>query len=180
MDVGSSAKTEPDIDPWLDPDEFYNLLKSGNTESILVIDTRPPGEFNASSIKNNSISMINVQDELLKPGANVNSIERRLSNDVWNHWKARTSKDHIVILDHNGTRESTTKDSPIQILKDAIYNSSIKTKSEPRFLSSGFSGWQTYYPSLCTNRFYEKKACNIYSFVFHLFKYIVTGNRRAD
>ena len=156
MDGNSSTTTPSKIDPWIDPNELYNLLRSNSSDSILIMDTRPPDEFAASRIKNNSISLINIRDELLKPGANINSIERRLSKDVWNVWIGRGSKDHVIIMDHNSTRENNRKDSAVQILKDAIWNRTARTKSEPRLLNSGFNGWLLYYPSLCSNPFYKK------------------------
>ena len=161
MDGVSSAKFPRKVDPWIDPDELYNLFKSGNLESILVMDARPPDEFAASRIKSSSLHQINIKEELLKPGANINSIERRLSNDVWSIWTTRGSKDHVILLDHNSTRENTGTDSPIQILKDALCNTAVPMKSEPRLLHSGFSGWQLYYPSLCTDPYYKKAVTNL-------------------
>lgn len=159
MDGGPPAKMETKVDPWIAPDELYNLLRSENSDSILIIDTRPPDEFAASRIKNSAIKLINVRDELLKPGANVNSIERRLPKETWEVWITRDSKSHVIIMDHDSTRENTGNDVPIQVLRDAIFNSSRNLKSQPRLLNSGFNGWQLYYPSLCTNPFYKKSVC---------------------
>ena len=161
VDGNPPTKITRKVDPWMAPDELYNLLKSDNLSSILIIDTRPLDEFAASRIKSHSISLINVREELLKPGANVNSIERRLPKNVWEVWITRGTKDHVIIMDHDSTRENTGEDSPIQILKDAILNPLSPMKSEPRLLNSGFNGWQLYYPSLCTDPFYKKSVRNL-------------------
>ncbi|XP_065063974.1 ubiquitin carboxyl-terminal hydrolase 8-like [Rhopilema esculentum] len=156
MDDISIARKPTKVDPWIAQDELYNLLKSVKSESILILDTRPPDEFAASRVKHSNI--LNIREELLKPGANVNSVERRLPKDVWETWIKRGSMDYIIIMDHDGTRENSKQDSPIQILKDVIFkwDSSAQVKSEPRLLDAGFNGWQLYYPSLCTNPFYKK------------------------
>ena len=152
------ASKAPKIDPWITPDELYNLLKTIDPKSILIFDIRPPDEFHASHIKHNSV--INIQGDLLRPGANVNSIERRLAKPVWEVWIRRNEKDYIVIMDYDSTRENSKQDCAIQILKDAIYkwDSGGNLKSEPRLLESGFHGWMLYYPSLCTDPFYKKSV----------------------
>ena len=171
------ASKAPKIDPWITPDELYNLLKTVDPKSILIFDTRPPDEFHASHIKHNSV--INIQGDLLRPGANVNSIERRLAKPVWEVWIRRNEKDYIIIMDYDSTRENSKQDCAIQILKDAIYkwDSGGNLKSEPRLLESGFHGWMLYYPSLCTDPFYKKSVSRTSAgsvlFVFQSFVKIV-------
>ena len=153
----------PKGDPWIVPHDLYNLLKSQNHDSILIMDTRPPAEFSASRIKTNAANVINIKEELLKPGASINSIERRLPKDVWQIWVTRASKDHVIIMDHDSTRGSlTSSDSHIQVLKDAIFSSAAGARCEPRLLHAGFNGWQLYYPSLCTDPFYKKSVRSLF------------------
>ena len=136
--------------------DLYSVIKSSSLESVLVIDIRPPAEYSSSRIKD--LPYINIPDPLLRPGASVNSIERRLPRDVWEVWVTRTQRDHIIIIDHDSEAKDLHANHPAQILKDAIFkwDSQNVLKTEPVLLEGGFKNWLLYYPSLCTNPHYSK------------------------
>ena len=63
--------------------DLYTLLRDNknNQDDILLIDIRPPEEYEGSRV--NHRCSINVPQHLLQPGANINSIERKLSKSTW-------------------------------------------------------------------------------------------------
>ncbi|XP_022091926.1 ubiquitin carboxyl-terminal hydrolase 8-like [Acanthaster planci] len=130
--------------------QLYRLFED-STKKILVIDVRSSEQYKFSRIQNAQV--INVPEEVIKPGTTVTVIAKGLSSDVKETWNMRGSVDCIVILDWNSTARDLTKGSTLASLKDALtkWDSTVTLKLEPLVLDGGYEAWLLRYPMLTTN-----------------------------
>ena len=139
---------------FISANDLYGILKDckSHPQSTLIIDVRPVDEYTEASISHQC--MINVPENLLKPGANVNTIEMKLSTQTWELWKSRFEKENVIIIDYNFNENSISIPCPVTILADVLL------KFEGNFklfaLMGGFKQWHLTYPSLTTNPTYIK------------------------
>ncbi|XP_038076470.1 ubiquitin carboxyl-terminal hydrolase 8-like [Patiria miniata] len=130
--------------------QLYRLFQD-STRKILVIDVRSSEQYKSSHIRNPQV--INVPQEVIKPGTTVTLIAKGLSSEVKEMWNMRGSVDCIVMLDWNSTAGDLTKGSTLASLKDALskWDSTITLKMEPVVLDGGFGSWLLRYPMFTTN-----------------------------
>ncbi|XP_047125034.1 ubiquitin carboxyl-terminal hydrolase 8 isoform X1 [Hydra vulgaris] len=139
--------------------KLYEILKDckSDPQSTLLIDVRPVEEYNEASICHQC--MINVPENILKTGANVNTIEMKLSKETWELWKSRFEKKNVVIIDYNLNEDLFTPTCPVKILSDVLL------KFEGGFqlfaVLGGFKEWHLSYPALTTNPTYCKLPQNM-------------------
>lgn len=135
--------------------ELYSLFKEckDKLDSILLIDIRPCDEYNASRITHKCI--INVPDQLLQFGANINSVERKLSKESWEVWSSRFQKETIVLMDSE-LIDTNTVSVALILLQDILCK--FEAKYKVFILIGGFKRWLLHYPSMATDPFYSKKV----------------------
>ena len=141
--------------------ELYELFKQekAHPQSILLIDIRPPEEFLSSRI--NYDHCINVSPTLLKYGANLNSVERKLSRDTWQVWSKRSSRKFLVIVDGEFSRLEPSNDvlsHPVVILEEILCKTA-EAEQTIFVVDGGFMDWIVHYPAMTTNPSYKKPVC---------------------
>ena len=155
----SSSSNETQIYPTkglLSVTDLYTIFKDykDNVDAIMVIDIRPLEEFAESRINHKCI--INVPRNLLQYGANINSIERKLSKQTWEIWSSRFCKKIVIIMNYEFDIDVNAMTSSMFLLQDVLCQ--FEGSYQVLILNGGFKQWILHYPSMTTNPFYSKKV----------------------
>ncbi|XP_065669998.1 ubiquitin carboxyl-terminal hydrolase 8 isoform X3 [Hydra vulgaris] len=139
--------------------KLYEILKDCKRypQSTLIIDVRPVEEYNEASICHQC--MINVPENILKPGANVNTIEMKLNNETWKLWSSRFEKKDVVIVDYDLKEDLFIPTCPVKILSDVLLQ--FEGGFQLFAVLGGFKEWHLSYPALTTNPKYCKPTQNM-------------------
>lgn len=151
--------------------DFYNLIKENkdNLNDILAIDVRSSEEYAQAKI--NHPCTINIPKAFLQPGANINSVDRKINKQTWPTWYSKTEKKFIAIFDDD-LKPQNIGDVDIKscagiILQDILLG--FDSGYEILLVIGGFQQWHMQFPSLTTNPQYIKKVCYLFKNIFELF-----------
>ena len=150
--------------------DFYNLVKENknNINDILAIDVRPSKEYAQAKI--NHPCTINIPKSLLQPGANINSIDRKIDKQTWPIWCSRTAKKFIAIFDDDLNPQDVgdvdMKSCAGIILQEILLG--FECSYEILLVIGGFQQWHIHFPSLTTDPKYTRKVCYLFTNVFEL------------
>ena len=151
--------------------DFYNLIKENkdNLNDILAIDVRSSEEYAEAKI--NHPCTINIPKAFLQPGANINSVDRKIDNQTWPIWYSKTEKKFIAIFDDDLNPQNIggvdMKSCAGIILQEILLG--FECGYEILLVIGGFQQWHLQFPSLTTNPGYFKKVCYVFRNIFELF-----------
>ncbi|CAL4175331.1 unnamed protein product, partial [Meganyctiphanes norvegica] len=136
--------------------KLYSLV-TDEWSSFLVLDIRPSVHFNKTRMKIDNV--INIPEELLKPGQTAEHIGIELSQQPRRQWKSLRHKvDFLIICDLETEGPPLTQ--PIKILIDAILRWDLGKQYESRvwILKGGFDIWRRMYPLHTTNKIADENT----------------------
>ncbi|XP_076045336.1 ubiquitin specific protease 8 isoform X2 [Oratosquilla oratoria] len=129
--------------------KLMSLIKQ-QCSTFLVLDARPKNDFMESSMKHGNV--INIPEEILKPGLTAGKIQNSLSESAKNLWASqRHNVEYLIICDWFTEKEPLPP--PLQALVDAMvkWDPGKKYKSQPLLLHGGYDMWRVMYPIESTN-----------------------------
>ena len=135
----------------MEPTRLYTLMNERCT-SFLLLDVRLSTDYKTCKIE--SVTGINISEEILQPGMTCKQIERQVHIEDRSTWMGRTNRDMLIVLDWTS---STFEESvPLSILKEAIQrweDPSAKYKCEKKLhlLKGGLENFVLHYPTCVSN-----------------------------
>ncbi|XP_042877801.1 ubiquitin carboxyl-terminal hydrolase 8-like [Penaeus japonicus] len=136
--------------------KLYSLIKE-RCSSYLILDSRPRDDFFESQMKVSNV--INIPEEILKPGLTAGRISSELDDSARNVWVTLRHKvDFLILVDW--VTEQPPLPAPLRCLIDAMvkWDPGKEYKSQPWVLQGGYDMWRLMYPMHTTNPRVERRA----------------------
>ncbi|GBM55720.1 Ubiquitin carboxyl-terminal hydrolase 8 [Araneus ventricosus] len=140
-------KTEDDPELSISSSKLFSLLNK--QFNIILMDTRPPKDFEESHIKHSQC--INIPQHLLEPGTTAMKLEGVLPPESLGKWYKREEADHIILIDWDSKDESSHS-LHLEALKQAMskWDQRCSLKKPPMILQGGYKDWMLKYPMYTT------------------------------
>lgn len=132
--------------------DLYDVFKQKKTDldSILLIDIRDPMDYVSWKIQHEP--SINISPTLLRPDANLNSVERHLSKATWEVWVTRFQKSILLIV---SDEFDDSQEPELLLVHPAVVLQEILCKCEAEYcvyiLIGGIQKWVIHYPAMTVN-----------------------------
>ncbi|XP_014256534.1 ubiquitin carboxyl-terminal hydrolase 8-like [Cimex lectularius] len=134
---------------FIEPSEFYTLVKNNAVKPILILDVRSTDDFKSSQIIP-PVQIINIPPELLKAGLSAAKLRDKLKQHDRLVWDKRSEIERIIILDWKST--STKQQNELKLMRDIIlkWDPSTSYKCKPVFVNGGYEEILSMYPMITT------------------------------
>ena len=146
------TKTKKPLKDLISVMDLYDIFKQKKTDldSILLIDVRDPIDYASWKIQHEP--SINIPPTLLRPDANLNSVERHLSKATWEVWKTRFEKSILLIV---SDEFDDALEPEVLLVHPAVVLQEILCKCEAEYsayiLTGGIQKWVIHYPAMTVN-----------------------------
>lgn len=138
-----------DDDRCISCQKLYNIMKE-RCSTYLVLDARPRADYADSHMT--LANVINVPEEILKPGLTAGKIGSELAEADQTLWvMQRHNAEFLVLVDWRS--EHPPLPPPLKVLSDAMlkWDPGKPYKGVPKLLQGGYELWCLMYPMLSTN-----------------------------
>ncbi|CAL1300867.1 unnamed protein product [Larinioides sclopetarius] len=141
-------KTEDVPELSISSSKLFSLL-TNQQSNIILMDTRPPQDFEESHIKHSQC--VNIPQNLLDPGTTAMKLESVLPPESLGTWFMRGKADHIILIDWD-SKDETSHSLHLEVLKQAMSKWDMKCslKQPPMILQGGYKDWMLKYPMYTT------------------------------
>ncbi|KAK3893812.1 hypothetical protein Pcinc_002393 [Petrolisthes cinctipes] len=154
----SLANGVSEDDEFLSCKKLYTLMTE-KCSSYIILDARPCHDFHQSHMTLPKV--INVPEDILKPGLTAGKIGSQLDEDAKLVWVTqRHLVDYLILVDWE--TETAPLPNPLQALTHAItkWDPAKQYKSRVWVLQGGYDLWRLMYPTLTTNPRVERRTPN--------------------
>ncbi|KAF8788453.1 ubiquitin carboxyl-terminal hydrolase 8-like [Argiope bruennichi] len=141
-------KTEDVPELSISSSKLFSLL-TNQQFNIILMDTRPPKDFEESHIKHSQC--INIPQHLLEPGTTAMKLEGVLPPASLGKWYMRSEADYVILIDWDSKDESSYS-LHLEVLKQAMskWDQRCSLKKPPVILQGGYKDWMLKYPMYTT------------------------------